>query len=56
MTDEQRGAIANWFAVYKGHEEGKARIAVLSANMHPAVARAAGLLKEVWTSVSPGGG
>ncbi|KAG2490169.1 hypothetical protein HYH03_011299 [Edaphochlamys debaryana] len=48
LPDEARGAIANWFAVYKGHEEGKAKIGLVGTTKHPAVERAAGILREAW--------
>lgn len=48
LTDEQRSAVASWFAVYKGHEEGKARIALLGGAQHPAVERAANILRDAW--------
>eukprot|EP00198_Chlamydomonas_reinhardtii_P011616 XP_001700953.1 primase subunit of DNA polymerase alpha [Chlamydomonas reinhardtii] len=48
LSDEQRSAVASWFAMYKGHEEGKARVALLGGNMHPAVERAAGILRSAW--------
>ncbi|GIL89467.1 hypothetical protein Vretimale_18937 [Volvox reticuliferus] len=49
LTDEQRVAVANWFALYKGHEEGKARIAFLGGSaMHPAVNRAVDTLRTAW--------
>ncbi|KXZ47858.1 hypothetical protein GPECTOR_32g470 [Gonium pectorale] len=48
LTDEQRSAVASWFSVYKGHEEGKARVALLGGTMHPAVERAAAILRNAW--------
>ncbi|EFJ44694.1 hypothetical protein VOLCADRAFT_95007 [Volvox carteri f. nagariensis] len=50
LTDEQRSAVANWFAMYKGHEEGRAKIAFLGGvgAMHPAVERAARTLRAAW--------
>ena len=48
--------MASWFAMYKGHEEGKARVALLGGNMHPAVERAAGILRSAWVQVRTQGG
>lgn len=39
LTDEQRGAIANYFAVYKGQEKGVAKLST-SVEDHPAIAKA----------------
>ncbi|KAL4423871.1 hypothetical protein ABPG75_001172 [Micractinium tetrahymenae] len=47
LTDEQRSAIANYFAVYKGQERGVAKLA-LSLDDHPAIARAYELLREAF--------
>lgn len=50
LTDEQRSAVANYFAVYKGHEADKIKIA-LGANsqvLHPAVQNALTMLKRAW--------
>ncbi|KAL4856707.1 DNA primase small subunit [Chlorella vulgaris] len=44
LTDEQRSAIASYFAVYKGQERGVAKLA-LGLDDHPALARAYALLK-----------
>lgn len=52
LSDEQRGAIANYFAVYKGHEAGKVKLALGGgAAMHPAVDAAARMLEEAWEEV-----
>lgn len=47
LTDEQRSAVANYFAVYRGQEKGLAKLA-LGAEEHPAVARAAELLQPLF--------
>ncbi|PSC73481.1 DNA primase small subunit [Micractinium conductrix] len=47
LTDEQRSAIASYFAVYKGQERGVARLA-LSLDDHPAVKRAYELLRDAF--------
>jgi hypothetical protein len=54
LTDEQRSAVASYFAVYKGQEKGVARLA-LAADDHPAVARAYELLREAFETVSAAG-
>eukprot|EP00798_Chlamydomonas_sp_ICE-L_P015169 gene15169-21241_t len=48
LTDEQRASVVNYFAVYKGHENEKARIVMGSATMHPSVEKAAKLLEPYW--------
>ena len=50
LTDEQRSAIASYFAVYKGQERGVARLA-LSLDDHPAVKRAYELLRDAFEQV-----
>ena len=50
LTDEQRSAIANYFAVYRGQEKGVAKLA-LALEDHPAVARAYGLLRDTFEQV-----
>lgn len=50
MTDEQRSAIATYFAIYKGHEKGTAKLA-LTTHLHPAVARARAVLEPLWLQV-----
>ena len=47
MTDEQRSALAAYFALYKGQEEGMAKM-FLSATDHPFVASAYALLDAAW--------
>lgn len=50
LTDEQRSAIANYFAVYKGQERGVAKLA-LALDDHPAIARAYALLQKAFVQV-----
>ena len=50
MTDEQRSAVAAYFSVYKGQEEGLAKLA-LSSHDTPCVQRAYELLKATWLDV-----
>lgn len=50
MTDEQRSALAAYFAVYKGQEEGLAKMH-LGATDHPFVAGAYALLDAAWRQV-----
>ncbi|KAL6784278.1 POLA4 [Auxenochlorella protothecoides x Auxenochlorella symbiontica] len=47
LSDEQRAAVANYFAVYRGQEGGLARLA-LGLEEHPAVTRAAAILEPVF--------
>ena len=51
LTDEQRSAIANYFAVYKGQEQGVAKLA-LALDDHPAIARAYTVLKKSFEQAS----
>ncbi|MEW5303546.1 MAG: hypothetical protein WDW36_006227 [Sanguina aurantia] len=48
MTDEQRSSVANWFGIYKGREGDKVKLAMFSHNLHPAVSRAAEMLRTAW--------
>lgn len=48
LTDEQRASIANYFAVYKGHENDRVRLALGSGGLHPSVEAAAEFLKSNW--------
>lgn len=50
LTDEQRSAIAAYFAVYKGQEKGIAKLAT-ALDDHPAVQRAYALLKDAFEEV-----
>lgn len=50
LTDEQRSAIATYFAVYKGQENGVVKLA-LTQTLHPAVQRAYALLEDAWREV-----
>ena len=50
LTDEQRSAIATYFAIYKGQENGVVKLA-LTQTLHPAVQRAYTLLEEAWREV-----
>jgi hypothetical protein len=54
MTDEQRSALAAYFALYKGQEEGMAKM-FLSATDHPFVASAYALLDAAWHEARPCG-
>ena len=55
LTDEQRSAIAAYFAVYKGQEKGLAKLA-LALDNHPAVQRAYALLRGAFEEVRCAGG
>ncbi|GAX75634.1 hypothetical protein CEUSTIGMA_g3078.t1 [Chlamydomonas eustigma] len=50
LTDEQRSCVANYFAVYKGHENDKAKLALGAggAALHPAVQEAVDMLMPNW--------
>ena len=50
LTDDQRGALAAYFAVYKGQEEGLAKM-FLSVVDHPFVSRAYDVLAAAWQEV-----
>lgn len=50
LSDEQRSAIASYFAVYKGQERGVAKLA-LALDDHPAIQRAYSLLLEAFEQV-----
>lgn len=57
LTDEQRASIANYFAVYKGHENDRAKLALGGAAvMHPAVQQAVASLMPNWEQVGWEGG
>ncbi|KAK9867682.1 hypothetical protein WJX84_000552 [Apatococcus fuscideae] len=47
LTDDQRSAIATYFAIYKGQENGAVKLA-LTQTMHPSVQRAYTMLEEAW--------
>ena len=49
LTDEERGAIANYFSVYKGIEAGKAKV-MLTVPKHPSVQRALEILEPVFVN------
>jgi DNA primase small subunit len=53
LTDEQRSSIANYFAVYKGYENDKAKLALGAGGptLHPAVQEAVDLLMPNWEAV-----
>lgn len=53
LSDEQRGAIANYFALYRGQEKGVPKIA-LSPKMlnHPFVENAYDMLLQHWNKVN----
>ena len=55
LTDEARSAVAAYLSLYKGVEEGVARLALpplahSTTPLHPSVDRAAALLDGLWTS------
>lgn len=50
LSDTQRGAIANYFAVYKGQEKGLPRLGLTQTN-HPSVERAYGILQQLWPQI-----
>ena len=50
LTDEQRGSIAAFLSVYKGQENGQAKIGL---SHHPSIDRAYGLLLPFWKEVTP---
>ncbi|KAL4539481.1 hypothetical protein Ndes2437B_g02147 [Nannochloris sp. 'desiccata'] len=53
LTDEQRAAVANYFAVYKGQEKGVAKLAT-SMEDHPAIAKAYKILRRAFeTKILP---
>ena len=57
LTDEQRSAIASYFAVYKGQEKGQAKLALgLEGGLHdhPAIAAADAILREAFEEVGGG--
>ena len=55
LSDEQRSAIASYFAVYKGQERGVAKLAT-ALDDHPAIARAYALLRDAFEQVGGGVG
>ena len=53
LTDEQRSALAAYFSIYKGQENGVAKLMLgLSGNSHPAVDQAIAHIREAWTQAS----
>lgn len=50
MKDEQRAAVASYFAVYQGQEKGLAKMFLRDIN-HPFVTRAYMTLASVWLEV-----
>jgi DNA primase small subunit len=55
LTDEARSSVAAYLSIYKGVEEGVARLAIppterSTTPLHPSVERAAGLLNDLWLS------
>lgn len=52
LTDEQRSALAAYFSVYKGQEEGLAKMYLTSPD-HPTIARAYAHLDAAWREVRP---
>lgn len=54
MSDDQRSALANYLSVYKGTENGMAKLMVpLSGTCHPSIERALGFVEEAWLEVDP---
>ena len=53
LTDEQRSAVASYFAVYKGLEEGLAKLSLSNNPLHdtPVVQRAYQILESAWVNV-----
>jgi len=47
LTDEQRASVANYFSIYKGIQEGKAKL-MLSVPRHPSVQRALDILEPIF--------
>lgn len=53
LTDEQRASIANYFAVYKGHENDRVRLTMgIGQQLHPSVQAAVDVLSGAWETVS----
>jgi hypothetical protein len=54
LTDEQRAAVANYFSIYKGTENGKAKLMVPPTGIcHPSLERALVFIKDAWEEVPP---
>lgn len=52
LTDEMRSAIARYFSVYKGIENGRPRIDIPANGFsHPCIERAVEMIKERWMEV-----
>ena len=52
LTDEQRAAVANYFSIYKGTENGMAKLMVPSSGIcQPSLERALDFIKEAWEEV-----
>lgn len=49
LTDDQRGSIAAFLSVFKGQENGQAKIGL---SLHPSIDRAYGLLLPFWKEVT----
>lgn len=53
LTDEQRGAVASYFAVYKGQEKGLPRVGLHPKMLnHPFVESAYDMMLQQWDQVS----
>jgi len=53
MADEQRGAVASYFGVYKGHEADRVKLAMgFSGALHPSLEAAVDILRTTWEEVS----
>ena len=52
LTDEQRSALTNYFSIYKGTENGLAKLMLpFSGTTHPCVDRTVAIIKDAWTEV-----
>jgi DNA primase small subunit len=52
LSDEQRAAVANFFAIYKGQEKSVPKVALSAPSRnHPSVERAYDMLLSVWEQV-----
>ncbi len=50
LTDEQRSSVANYFAVYKGHENDRVKLAMGGFGLHPSVQQAVEVLEKEWVA------
>jgi len=52
LTDEQRAAVANYFSIYKGTENGMAKLMVPASGVcQPSLERALDFIKDAWEEV-----